>query len=156
VCRADRCHLRQLRRSDSLDLGLAEFSIAGHSQVRSLYSLRHFYIPTVGALSFRMRVDQPMMIPPAPATLAERLELALFLAGVKIRASGRRVKAGEAIAQRRPKGGIEAADVSRTMRGEEDGFELTGPQSKWAILICESCGCGPACAGRASQSRARR
>jgi hypothetical protein len=38
--------------------------------------------------------------------------------------SGRRVKAGEAIAQRRPQGGLEAPDASWTIGREEDGRPL--------------------------------
>jgi hypothetical protein len=34
---------------EDLDLGLGEFSIAGNGQVRSLRSLRHVYITTVGS-----------------------------------------------------------------------------------------------------------
>ena len=96
-----------------------------------------------------MRVDQAIMTRPHPPRGSERLELALFRAGAKIRASGHRVKAGEATAQRRLEGGLEAAAGSRTMRGEEDGFARTGPQAERAILICVSRGCGPARAGRA-------
>ena len=57
-------------RSEGPDIGLAEFPIAGHSQVRSLCSLRCVYITTVGAAFVPHAGGSGDDDPPAPATLA--------------------------------------------------------------------------------------
>jgi hypothetical protein len=53
--------------------------------------------------------------------IAGRPVCSVFLAGARVVESGRRVKAGEATAQRRPEGGLEATAASWTVGSEKDG-----------------------------------
>jgi len=55
------------------------------------------------------------------------LDCSVPLAGAKIRASGHRVWAGEAIAKRRPEGGLDAAAASWIIGSEGDGWTRYRP-----------------------------
>ena len=53
--------------------------------------------------------------------------------------------------RRPPRAAFDAATASWAIGSEEDSAVPHRLRDVFAILICAPCGCGPACAGRASQ-----